>query len=91
MYFFLVFQYPQEYGGPSLVSTPSLLYRLIPNRRGAVVGFGQAPERGGGQSKCLIDDSLLTNNLKGDGGRGLDGGLLLGRRHAWGNGQRLGN
>jgi len=43
LYFFLVFKYPQEFGGPQFLNTPSLLYRWLPNRRGGISGFGQAP------------------------------------------------
>lgn len=43
MYFFLMFKYPQDFGGPSLLSTPSFLYSFFPNRRGGVAGYGQAP------------------------------------------------
>jgi len=43
MYFFLMFKYPQDFGGPSLISTPDILYKWFPNRRGGVAGYGQAP------------------------------------------------
>ena len=43
MYFFLMFKYPQDFGGPSLLSTPDFLYSYFPNRRGGVSGYGQAP------------------------------------------------
>merc|ERR1719512_709217 len=54
MYFFLMFKYPQDFGGPSLLSTPDILYSWFPNRRGGVAGYGQAPasapqQGGGGQ------------------------------------------
>jgi len=51
LYFFLMFKYPQDFGGPSLLSTPDFLYRYFPNRRGGVSGYGQAPASGqqGGQ------------------------------------------
>ena len=41
MYFFLMFKYPQDFGGPSLLSTPDILYNWFPNRRGGVAGYGQ--------------------------------------------------
>lgn len=44
LYFFLAFQYPQELGGPSLLSTPGFLKNIFPDE-GNVHGFGQAPER----------------------------------------------
>merc|ERR1712037_307185 len=34
MYFFLMFKYPQDFGGPSLLSTPGILYQFPqPERR----------------------------------------------------------
>ncbi|KAL4234371.1 Derlin 1 [Mactra antiquata] len=43
VYFFLMFKYPQDFGGVRLISTPQFLYKYFPNRRGGVSGFGQAP------------------------------------------------
>ncbi|KAF4521297.1 hypothetical protein B566_EDAN002301 [Ephemera danica] len=43
LYFFLMFKYPQEFGGPALLTTPAFLYNYFPNRRGRVHGFGQVP------------------------------------------------
>ncbi|XP_046386647.1 derlin-1 [Ischnura elegans] len=43
LYFFLMFTYPQELGGPSLLKTPGILYEWFPNRQGGIHGFGQAP------------------------------------------------
>ncbi|KAJ9587886.1 hypothetical protein L9F63_018667 [Diploptera punctata] len=43
LYFFLMFKYPQEFGGPALIGTPSILYNWFPNQRGGIHGFGQAP------------------------------------------------
>jgi len=43
LYFFLMFKYPQDFGGRSFLSTPQFLYKWLPNRRGGVSGFGQAP------------------------------------------------
>lgn len=45
LYFFLTFKYPQEMGGPALLSTPSFLYKYFPNERTTVHGFGSAPRR----------------------------------------------
>lgn len=45
LYFFLMFKYPQEMGGPALISTPSFLYKWFPNQRTAVHTFGSAPRR----------------------------------------------
>lgn len=43
LYFFLMFKYPQDFGGSRFISTPAFLYKLLPNRRGGVSGFGQPP------------------------------------------------
>nr|XP_054922347.1 derlin-1-like isoform X2 [Dermacentor andersoni] len=43
LYFFLMFKYPQEFGGRNLLQVPSILYRYFPDRVGGVSGFGQAP------------------------------------------------
>jgi len=43
MYFFLTFQYPQDFGGRQFLITPEILYKYFPNRRGGVAGFGMAP------------------------------------------------
>ena len=45
LYYFLMFKYPQDFGGPSLLSTPEFLLRCFPNRRIAISGYGQAPAR----------------------------------------------
>jgi len=79
-----MFQYPQDFGGPSLLSTPSILYEWFPNRRGGVHGYGQAPASaaaGGGGGG--------GNGGDGGGGGGGGGGFRF-RGHQWGTGQRLG-
>ncbi|CAF0964187.1 unnamed protein product [Adineta steineri] len=43
LYFFLVFKYPQDFGGAHLLQTPSFLYRYFPNDRASVSGFGTPP------------------------------------------------
>jgi len=43
VYFFLMYQYPQEYGGQSFLQTPQILYNYFPNQAGGTGGFGQAP------------------------------------------------
>jgi len=76
MYFFLMFKYPQDFGGASLLSTPSIFYQWFPNRRGGVSGYGQAPassQQGGG----------------GGGGGAGGGGGRFGGGHNWGQGHRL--
>lgn len=42
-YFFLMFKYPQDFGGARLLTVPSILYKYFPNKRGGVSGFGMAP------------------------------------------------
>ena len=42
LYFFLKFKYPQEFGGPNLLGTPSILEYYFP-QRGNIRGFGAAP------------------------------------------------
>lgn len=44
IYFFVTYKYPQEYGGRTLFSTPSFLYKYFPNQR-TTGGFGQPPQR----------------------------------------------
>ncbi|CAF0732832.1 unnamed protein product [Didymodactylos carnosus] len=43
LYFFLVFKYPQDFGGARLLSTPGFLYRYFPNQATGIGGFGTAP------------------------------------------------
>lgn len=50
IYYFFTFQYPQEYGGQMVLKTPDFLYRLFPNQRGYVSGFGRAPAPAAGSS-----------------------------------------
>ncbi|XP_068178939.1 derlin-1 [Antennarius striatus] len=45
LYYFLMFKYPIDLGGRSFISTPDILYRYFPNRRGGVSGFGVPPTR----------------------------------------------
>ncbi|KAJ0000141.1 hypothetical protein NQD34_011983 [Periophthalmus magnuspinnatus] len=45
LYFFLMFKYPIDLGGRAFLSTPEFLYRIFPNRRGGVSGFGVPPPR----------------------------------------------
>uniref|UniRef100_A0A0R3RZ64 Derlin n=1 Tax=Elaeophora elaphi TaxID=1147741 RepID=A0A0R3RZ64_9BILA len=42
-YYFLMFKYPQDFGGHAFLQTPQILYRWFPNRTNVVHGFGQAP------------------------------------------------
>ncbi|XP_072948422.1 derlin-1 [Epargyreus clarus] len=41
--FFLLFQYPQEFGGPALLTPPPFLKQIFPDTR-YVGGFGSAPQ-----------------------------------------------
>ncbi|XP_002734718.1 derlin-1-like [Saccoglossus kowalevskii] len=61
LYFFLMFKYPQDFGGRTFLSTPQILYKYFPNRRGGVSGFGMAPS-----SRRRPDDD---NGGGGGGGR----------------------
>ncbi|XP_018327162.1 derlin-1 [Agrilus planipennis] len=45
LYFFLMFKYPQELGGPVLIQTPSILKQWFPDTVGGVHGFGRPPPR----------------------------------------------
>jgi len=45
LYFFLMFKYPQDFGGRTLISTPSIMYKFLPNHRGVMSGFGAPPTR----------------------------------------------
>ena len=40
LYFFLMFKYPQDFGGASLLKTPQIFYEWFPNQAGGVHGFG---------------------------------------------------
>lgn len=44
LYFFLMFKYPQELGGPALLQTPSILKEWFPNTSGGIHGFGVPPQ-----------------------------------------------
>ncbi len=67
LYFFLMFKYPQDYSGPQLLSTPSILYKYFPNRTNEVHGFfGRAPTRQAGNNN---DDGARYRNVGGRGYR----------------------
>lgn len=74
-YYFLKFIYPQELGGPSLLETPAIIKRYIPDVSGGVHGFGVPPV---GQRP----------NPQQQGQGQQPGGF--GFRHAWGRGHVLG-
>lgn len=69
LYFFLMFKYPQDFGGRAFLKTPEFLYKYFPNRRGGVAGFGMAPS-----SRRRPEDQAAAG----------------GGRHAWGQGNTLG-
>lgn len=69
LYFFLMFKYPQDFGGRRFLTTPSILYKYLPNRQGGVSGFGMAPS-----SRRPRDDN------DNGGGRGGWGGFGRGQR-----------
>ncbi|GFO43476.1 derlin [Plakobranchus ocellatus] len=60
LYFFLMFKYPQDFGGAQLLTVPNILYRFFPKTRPGMGGFGQAPA-----SRARPDDG---NNGGGGGG-----------------------
>jgi derlin-1 len=68
LYFFLVFKYPQDFGGPRLLQTPSFLYRYFPNEQTGISGFGTAPipRRQPGEA----DDAAANRGRQAFGGRG---------------------
>ncbi|KAG8010269.1 Derlin-1 [Nibea albiflora] len=76
LYFFLMFKYPMDLGGRSFLTTPEILYRYFPNRRGGVSGFGVPPTR-----RPAAQEQAGGGGGGGGGGRG---------RHNWGQGFRLG-
>ena len=79
LYFFLMFKYPQDFGGASLLSTPQFLYNLFPNRAGGM--YGNAPSSG-----------QQAGGGDGGGGGGGGGGAGARFRGLWGGqGNRLGN
>ncbi|CAG7817062.1 unnamed protein product [Allacma fusca] len=81
LYFFLKFQYPQQYGGPPLLGTPSILENWFPPPRGGMGGFGIPPE-----ARAPAGASPAGNPAgPAGGGRSMFGG------HSWGRGQQLGN
>ena len=45
LYVFLMFKYPQELGGPQLISTPAIFKQWFPDTVAGVHGFGAPPPR----------------------------------------------
>ena len=75
LYFFLMFKYPQDFGGASLLATPQFLNDWFPSRGGGIHGYGQPPSTG------------AAPPAGGGGG----GGGRFGGGYAWGQGNRLGD
>ena len=79
LYFFLKFQYPQQYGGASLLGTPSIFEDWFPPQRGGVSGFGMAPPSRpaapAGGAGAAADGGGVRRNMFG---------------HQWGRGHQLG-
>lgn len=73
-YYFLKFIYPQELGGPSLLETPSIIKRFIPDLSGGVHGFGVPPV-----GQRAVNPQQQQQQPGG-----------FGFRHAWGRGHVLG-
>ncbi|BET00338.1 Der1-like family [Nesidiocoris tenuis] len=48
LYYFLMYTYPREMGGPTLISTPQFILDWFPNERpsGGPTAFGRPPEQG---------------------------------------------
>lgn len=82
LYIFLMFKLPQEMGGPSLLQTPAILKRYIPDNAGGVHGFGVPPQRPAAAAG-FDNNPRLANNL-------LRRGFMGGGGHNWGQGQPLG-
>jgi derlin-1 len=82
MYYFVMYKYPQDYGGPALIQTPSILYNYFPNysaRGGVTSGSAPNPRRAD------------TNTARGTGtGTGTGGGGTGAFPYAWGRGNTLG-
>lgn len=73
LYYFLDMQYPAM-GGPRLIPTPSLLYRILPAQEVAGAGF----TAGGGTAATFRTGGTAAAAAANAGG------------HRWGTGQRLG-
>lgn len=74
LYFFLKFKYPQEFGGPDLLSTPKFLEDYFPPVRGGVHQFGGPA----GTTQRVNEPRPQAR-----------GGVFSGG-HNWGRGQTLG-
>lgn len=51
LYFFLMFKYPQELGGPVLLQTPAILKQWFPDQTGGVHGFGYVAQPPAAQAR----------------------------------------
>ncbi|CAI9715442.1 Hypothetical predicted protein [Octopus vulgaris] len=66
LYFFLKFKYPQDFGGPQLITTPQFLYKYFPSHQ-TWTGFGEVPRR-----------RFTNGNQGGEGGHTWGRGQTLG-------------
>lgn len=74
LFYFLMFQYPQEYGGASLLHTPWFFYKLFPLAQSRVAGFGAPPTRGTpGESAAQEARRPNIGGHNWGGGQRLDG------------------
>ncbi|XP_028176885.1 derlin-1 [Ostrinia nubilalis] len=63
--FFLQFKYPQEFGGPAILTPPAFLKRMFPDSR-FVGGFGTAPQAVGGE-RARPGDTMFGGHHWGRG------------------------
>jgi len=80
-YFFLMYQYPQQYGGRPLLSTPSFLESYFPPRQGGQGGFGIPP--------AFRQPAAAAAGAGPQGGQAPPPQRPAG--HRWGTGRPLGN
>lgn len=67
LYFFLMFKYPQELGGPVLLQTPTILKQWFPDQVGGVHGFGVPPQRAAAQARDRPAGGLFRGHNWGRG------------------------
>jgi derlin-1 len=61
-----MFKYPQDFNGVQILKTPQILYNWLPNRRGGMGGFGQAPTT----RRTANDNNNNNRDTRNLGGRG---------------------
>lgn len=82
LFYFLDHVYPQANNGKRLISTPTILYKLIPNEEG--------PQFGGFQQGGNVAVQGAAPGRAG-GAAAAGGAQAGGLRYRWGAGSRLGN